>query len=131
MQFCLICSEFYTCWIYVLLFGFHTIHISTFSTTRFHWKTNNFPPEVSISPVKGYICPGMEVPFDVTFAPEELSNDMRHENLSCFVESSSPINLTVTGSCIAPSISKEVHDALFLFRYTVLYGEVKKPAIYI
>ncbi|XP_022605572.1 hydrocephalus-inducing protein homolog [Seriola dumerili] len=76
---------------------------------RFHWKTENFPPELSISPAKGYICPGMEVPFDVTFAPEELSNDKRYENLSCFVESSSsPVTLTVTGSCIVASTSKEV-----------------------
>ncbi|XP_040894088.1 hydrocephalus-inducing protein homolog [Toxotes jaculatrix] len=76
---------------------------------RFHWKTKNFPPELSISPATGYICPGIEVPFDVTFAPEELSNDTRYENLSCFVEnSSSPIALTVTGSCIVASTSKEV-----------------------
>ncbi|XP_071313817.1 hydrocephalus-inducing protein homolog isoform X2 [Trachinotus anak] len=76
---------------------------------RFHWKTENFPPELSISPAKGYICPGTEVPFDVTFAPEELSNDTRYENLSCFVESSSsPVTLTVTGSCIEASTSKEV-----------------------
>ncbi|KAG7229797.1 hypothetical protein INR49_012446 [Caranx melampygus] len=76
---------------------------------RFHWKTENFPPELSIMPAKGYICPGAEVPFDVTFAPEELSNGTRYENLSCLVESSpSPVILTVTGSCIVPSTSKEV-----------------------
>ncbi|GAA6221266.1 hydrocephalus-inducing protein homolog [Lates japonicus] len=76
---------------------------------RFHWKTKNCPPELSISPAKGYICPGMEVPFDVTFSPEELSNDTRYENLSCFVESSSsPVTLTVTGSCIVASTGKEV-----------------------
>ncbi|XP_042266839.1 hydrocephalus-inducing protein homolog isoform X2 [Thunnus maccoyii] len=76
---------------------------------RFHWKTENFPPELSIAPAKGYICPGMEVPFEVTFAPVELSNDMRYENLSCCVDSSSsPVTLTVTGSCITASTSKEV-----------------------
>ncbi|XP_029378255.1 hydrocephalus-inducing protein homolog [Echeneis naucrates] len=76
---------------------------------RFRWKTENFPPELSILPAKGYICPGTEVPFDVTFAPEKLCNDTRYENLSCLVESSSsPVSLTVTGSCITPSINKEV-----------------------
>ncbi|XP_070763174.1 hydrocephalus-inducing protein homolog [Enoplosus armatus] len=76
---------------------------------RFQWKTAHFPPELSIAPAKGYICPGMEVPFEVTFAPVELSNDTRHENLSCCVEgSSSPVTLTVTGSCIVASTSKEV-----------------------
>ncbi|KAI3370851.1 hypothetical protein L3Q82_007368 [Scortum barcoo] len=76
---------------------------------RFQWKTENFPPELSIVPAKGYICPGMEVPFEVTFSPVELSNDTRYENLSCFVEDSfSPVTLTVTGSCIVASTSKEV-----------------------
>ncbi|KAM7413943.1 hypothetical protein PAMA_018980 [Pampus argenteus] len=76
---------------------------------RFHWKTENFPPELSIAPTKGYICPGMEVPFEVTFAPVDLSNDTRYENLSCCVDgSSSPVTLTVTGSCIVASTSKEV-----------------------
>ncbi|XP_075327326.1 hydrocephalus-inducing protein homolog [Odontesthes bonariensis] len=76
---------------------------------RFHWKTENFPAEVSITPGKGYICPGMEVPFEVTFAPIELSNDTRYESLSCFVEgSSSAVTLTVTGSCIAATTRQEV-----------------------
>ncbi|KAK9517107.1 hypothetical protein VZT92_024999 [Zoarces viviparus] len=76
---------------------------------RFQWKTENFPPELSITPAKGCICPGMEVPFEVTFAPVELINDKRYENLSCCVEGSpSPVTLTVTGSCIVASTSKEV-----------------------
>ncbi|XP_054864966.1 hydrocephalus-inducing protein homolog [Amphiprion ocellaris] len=76
---------------------------------RFQWKTESFPAELSIKPAKGYISPGTDVPFDVTFAPVELSNDIRYENLSCLVEgSSSPVKLTVTGSCIAASTNKEV-----------------------
>ncbi|XP_029009061.1 hydrocephalus-inducing protein homolog isoform X2 [Betta splendens] len=76
---------------------------------RFKWEMAQFPPDLSVSPAEGYICPGMEVPFDVTFAPEQLSNDIRHENLPCLIEgSSSPAVLTVTGSCIVASTSKEV-----------------------
>nr|XP_020443912.1 hydrocephalus-inducing protein-like isoform X2 [Monopterus albus] len=76
---------------------------------RFHWKTEDFPLELSISPAQGYICPGMEITFEVAFAPKKLSSDTRYKNLSCLVEgSSSPITLTVTGSCIAASTSKEV-----------------------
>lgn len=77
-----------------------------------------FPPELSISPAEGYICPGMEVPFEVTFAPDQLSSDIRYENLSCFIEdSSSRVILTVTGSCIVASTSKEVWLMLF-FAYS-------------
>ncbi|KAK2841889.1 hypothetical protein Q5P01_012089 [Channa striata] len=76
---------------------------------RFQWKTKSFPPQLTIAPDKGYIGPGTEVPLEVTFVPEELSNDIRYENLSCFVEgSSSSISLTVTGSCIVASTGKEV-----------------------
>lgn len=79
------------------------------SSARFNWKTEDFPAELSIVPLKGFINPGMEVSFQVTFAPVELRNDTRYENLSCFVEgSSSPITFTVTGSCIATSTSREV-----------------------
>lgn len=57
----------------------------------------------------------MEVPFEVTFAPVELSEDIRYENLSCFVEGApSPVTLTVTGSCAAASTSKEVSLWLWL-----------------
>ncbi|CAB1432186.1 unnamed protein product [Pleuronectes platessa] len=75
----------------------------------FHWNKRSFPAELSISPSKGSISPGMKVPFDLTFAPKDLSKDTRYENLTCSVESRpSPVTLTVTGSCIAASTSKEV-----------------------
>ncbi|KAJ0029583.1 hypothetical protein NQD34_004580, partial [Periophthalmus magnuspinnatus] len=76
---------------------------------KFCWKTEKFPPSLSISPTKGSIGPGMEVPFEVVFAPVQLSNDSRFENLPCVVEGrSSPLTLTVTGSCVMASTNKEV-----------------------
>ncbi|XP_016531526.1 hydrocephalus-inducing protein homolog [Poecilia formosa] len=47
-------------------------------------------------------------PFEVTFTPVKLSDDIRYENLFCFIDGSPLIKLTVTGSCVPPSISKEV-----------------------
>ncbi|XP_061825847.2 hydrocephalus-inducing protein homolog [Nerophis lumbriciformis] len=76
---------------------------------RFHWKTADFPPELSITPTRGSIQPGMGVPVELTFAPKSLNNDSRYENLSCYIEgSSSPITLTVTGTCIATPYNKEL-----------------------
>ncbi|XP_037539075.1 hydrocephalus-inducing protein homolog [Nematolebias whitei] len=76
---------------------------------KFQWRTEQFPEELSIVPVKGSISPGMEVPLEVTFAPVKLSPDIRYEDLSCSVEgSSSSVALTVTGSCIAATTNKEV-----------------------
>lgn len=107
-------------WIYVLSFAF----LSVYLFTRFQWKTNKFPPELSIKPSKGYIGPGTEVPFDVTFAPVELSADTRFENLSCCVEGlSSPVTLSVTGSCVVASTSKEVG---LIYFHTMMSTAVKK-----
>ncbi|XP_014872340.1 hydrocephalus-inducing protein-like [Poecilia latipinna] len=39
----------------------------------------------------------------------KLSDDIRYENLFCFIDGSPLIKLTVTGSCVPPSISKESH----------------------
>ncbi|XP_041651130.1 hydrocephalus-inducing protein homolog [Cheilinus undulatus] len=76
---------------------------------KFQWKTEHFPAELSITPAKGYISPDKDIPFEVTFSPVELSDDTRYENVSCCVEGlSSPVTLTVTGSCMVASTGKEV-----------------------
>ncbi|KAM8861524.1 hydrocephalus-inducing protein homolog isoform 3-T3 [Synchiropus picturatus] len=76
---------------------------------KFQWKTDLFPAELCIEPVRGYISPGKEVTFEVTFAPVKLCTDIRFENLTCVVEGfSSPLAFTVTASCIAATTNKEV-----------------------
>ncbi|KAJ8332018.1 hypothetical protein SKAU_G00429950, partial [Synaphobranchus kaupii] len=75
---------------------------------RFKWDVKKFSPHFSISPTEGYICPGMEVPFDVTFAPLELSQDLRYDNLPCTLERGAPLKLTLVGSCVTSPITKEV-----------------------
>ncbi|KAM9376113.1 hydrocephalus-inducing protein-like [Pholidichthys leucotaenia] len=86
---------------------------------RFRWKTDSFPAELSITPTEGFIHPRMNCPLDVTFAPVKLSDDIRFENLSCFVEgSSSLITLTVTGSCITTTTGKEVLNFICPVRRT-------------
>ena len=46
---------------------------------RFKWDHRRFEPDFSITPTEGYISPGMEVPFEVTFHPQEISQDIRYE----------------------------------------------------
>lgn len=45
----------------------------------FAWNSEKFAPDFSISPTKGYISPGMEVPFQITFHPTAVHNDIRYE----------------------------------------------------
>eukprot|EP00063_Salmo_salar_P029727 XP_014004562.1 PREDICTED: hydrocephalus-inducing protein homolog isoform X1 [Salmo salar] len=75
---------------------------------RFQWEMKRFGRDFSITPVEGYICPGMEVPFEVTFSPVELSHELRYDDLPCSIEGAKPIKLTLAGSCILPPVTKEV-----------------------
>lgn len=45
----------------------------------FTWNIEKFQPDFSISPVKGYISPGMEVSFEILFHPTVVNHDMRYE----------------------------------------------------
>lgn len=91
---------------HVVLFA---LSLSFWLLTRYQWKSSTFPPVLSITPAKGYICPGMEVPLEVTYAPIELSDITRYENLSCTVEGyPSPVTFTATGSCTSACNNKEV-----------------------
>ncbi|KAJ3270503.1 hypothetical protein HDV01_007759 [Terramyces sp. JEL0728] len=67
---------------------------------KFSWDIQKFYPDFSISPSEGYISPGMEVPLEITFHPNELNLDIRAENIPCKIEGSTPLYLTLSGMCI-------------------------------
>ena len=46
---------------------------------RFKWNHEAFKPDFSITPVTGYISPGMEVVFDITFTPNKAAPDIRYD----------------------------------------------------
>ncbi|XP_065519872.1 hydrocephalus-inducing protein-like, partial [Lathamus discolor] len=52
---------------------------------RFLWDVESFQPDFAISPTKGYIRPGVDVPFVVTFRPSKLSQAVQYEGLRCFI----------------------------------------------
>ncbi|XP_065519830.1 hydrocephalus-inducing protein-like, partial [Lathamus discolor] len=65
---------------------------------RFLWDVESFQPDFSISPTKGYIRPGVDVPFVVTFRPSKLSQAVQYEGLRCFIPGSEALRLTLSGS---------------------------------
>ncbi|XP_030060864.1 hydrocephalus-inducing protein homolog [Microcaecilia unicolor] len=75
---------------------------------RFNWDIKTFQPDFSISPTEGYITPGMEVAFQVTFHPYSLKQNILYENLKCFIEGSKPLKLTLSGSGVGIPAVKEV-----------------------
>lgn len=81
------------------------------SLARFRWDVKSFKPDFSISPTKGYISPGMDVPFVVSFHPLKPSLAIQYEGLQCFIQGSEPLRLTLAGCCLEAPVSKEVTAA--------------------
>ncbi|KAM9269036.1 LOW QUALITY PROTEIN: hydrocephalus-inducing protein homolog [Cariama cristata] len=75
---------------------------------KFKWDIESFKPDFSISPTKGYISPGMDIPFIVTFRPSKLSHIIQYEGLQCFIHGSDPLRLTLVGSCMETPVTKEI-----------------------
>uniref|UniRef100_F6WJJ0 HYDIN axonemal central pair apparatus protein n=1 Tax=Monodelphis domestica TaxID=13616 RepID=F6WJJ0_MONDO len=75
---------------------------------RFHWNVKKFAPNFSIQPDKGYITPGMEVAFEVTYHPTEIGKDSLYKNLPCSVQGRKPLLLTLSGACVNVAGIKEV-----------------------
>ncbi|XP_033924894.1 hydrocephalus-inducing protein homolog [Melopsittacus undulatus] len=74
---------------------------------RFMWDAESFKPDFSISPTKGYISPGMDVPLVVTFRPSKLSQAVQYKGLRCFIQGSEALRLTLAGSCVEAPGPKE------------------------
>lgn len=74
----------------------------------FSWNVEQFAPHFTISPAKGYITPGMEVPFEIIFAPTFVNADIRCDDLRCSIENGRALKLILTASCIAQVPQKEV-----------------------
>lgn len=51
----------------------------SYYTNRFKWDVRKFSPDFSVSPTEGYISPGMEVPHDIIFHPQEVNTDIRYD----------------------------------------------------
>ncbi|NXI70129.1 HYDIN protein, partial [Anseranas semipalmata] len=75
---------------------------------KFKWDVKSFKPDFSITPKKGYISPGMDVPFVVSFHPSKLSLTIQYEGLQCFVQGSEPLRLTLAGCCVEAPVTKEM-----------------------
>ncbi|NWI09406.1 HYDIN protein, partial [Crypturellus soui] len=74
---------------------------------RFKWDIKSFKPYFSISPVKGYISPGMDIPFLVSFHPSKPGQAIQHDGLKCRIQGSEPLRITLSGCCVEVSATKE------------------------
>jgi len=76
--------------------------------SSFAWNVDNFLPNFNISPIKGYISPGMEVPFEIDFSPKAVSQDIRCDDIRCSLEGCRSLKMVLTGSCVPQLPMKEI-----------------------
>ncbi|XP_062442830.1 hydrocephalus-inducing protein homolog [Rhea pennata] len=74
---------------------------------KFKWAIKSFKPDFSISPTRGYISPGMDIPLLVTFHPSKSSQAIQYDGLQCFIQGSEPLRLTLAGCCMEVPATKE------------------------
>lgn len=92
----------------------------------FKWESDKLKPDFSINPIEGYISPGMEINFDITFHPNKISPDIRKEYIKCILDGCDPIYLTLSGSCVPVLAQKEVQH----FEAFVRQKEIKQIIIF-
>ncbi|CAF0784494.1 unnamed protein product [Didymodactylos carnosus] len=69
--------------------------------SRYQWNTSQIKDKpFQISPTNGYISPGMEITFDLTFHPKEIKQDLRCDKFECTLENCKPLQVTLCGSCV-------------------------------
>ncbi|XP_048461536.1 hydrocephalus-inducing protein homolog [Rhincodon typus] len=90
----------------------------------FRWDVEKFKPHFSISPMEGYISPGMQVSLEVKFHPIKVHADIRLENVQCFIEGTKSVYLYLTGSCVAPTAMKEILNFSCQVRTAQVHGIV-------
>ena len=88
---------------------------------KFSWDSSKLQPNFSITPLEGYISPGMDIPLEITFHPLELNPDIRAENVICKIEGAPALNLTLSGMCVPQPSQADV----FKFATPVRTSETK------
>ncbi|ETV98760.1 hypothetical protein H310_08827 [Aphanomyces invadans] len=68
---------------------------------KFMWDLKRFGADFTISPTEGMILPNQDKQFEVTFRPQKINDDIRHDKIPCAIEGGDFVTLTLTGSCVA------------------------------
>ncbi|KAF0682818.1 Aste57867_25117 [Aphanomyces stellatus] len=81
---------------------------------KFQWDVKRFGLDFAITPTDGVVLPNQDKQFEITFHPQKINDDIRHEKIPCAIEGGDFVTLTLTGSCVAlveSSIKELVFDS--------------------
>ncbi|CAK4295658.1 unnamed protein product [Aphanomyces euteiches] len=80
---------------------------------KFQWDLKRFGQDFTISPVDGLILPNQDKQFEITFCPQKINDDIRHEKIPCVIEGGGDfVTLTLTGSCLA-MVESSIKELVF------------------
>ncbi|KAL7063744.1 hypothetical protein AAHC03_0552 [Spirometra sp. Aus1] len=74
----------------------------------FQWDDETFGPEVTITPMKGYLHPHTTINFTVTISPKSFDLEIRYEGVRCLLENGASIQVTLAAICVSPTVAKDV-----------------------
>lgn len=80
--------------------------------TKFQWNTREFAPDFLVSPAEGMVAPNQHKAIEVTFKPVAVNADIRYDRVTCTVEGTAPVALTLVGSCV-PQATSSIQDIQF------------------
>ncbi|VDL94742.1 unnamed protein product [Schistocephalus solidus] len=76
--------------------------------SRFQWDDKTFGPELTITPMKGYLHPHTTVNFTVTVAPKTFNLEQRYEGVRCLLENGASVQVNLTAICVPPTVAKAI-----------------------
>ncbi|KAL5112998.1 hypothetical protein TcWFU_009781 [Taenia crassiceps] len=82
-------------------------------SARFMWDEKTLPRHVvSVEPKRGSIHPNTSMNFNFTLKPLQVNQELYFENVTCNIERSEPLRVTLTGVCSAsPEVAEVVKFA--------------------
>ncbi|ORZ34407.1 hypothetical protein BCR44DRAFT_1513959 [Catenaria anguillulae PL171] len=75
----------------------------------YKWDRNALKPDFTIVPSEGYLAPGMDAAFEITFQPVAVNPDIRKEGVECRIEGvPEPMEINLSGICIPPPSHNDI-----------------------
>eukprot|EP01105_Mastigella_eilhardi_P014617 TRINITY_DN3328_c0_g1_i10.p1 TRINITY_DN3328_c0_g1~~TRINITY_DN3328_c0_g1_i10.p1 ORF type:complete len:4822 (+),score=1153.45 TRINITY_DN3328_c0_g1_i10:606-14468(+) len=95
--------------------------------TKFHWDTTKLAPNFTLSPVSGFLSPGVDAALKLTFRPMQVCTEIRVEGVPCHVEGMpQPLLLSLFGQCVSAPAETEVNT----FKTALLTRQTKTVTVH-
>ena len=67
----------------------------------FSWDLSRIQKDFDVKPSKGFLSAHSDQVLDVTFYPSRIAPDIRYPNVTCQIDETAPLYLTLSGECVS------------------------------